>query len=61
VNSPGDRSGPLFHYSGGQISEVTVVSTGAEIESVSAIPGTSEALASGIVLPNGTSVVYQYS
>jgi hypothetical protein len=42
------------------------VTTGiAEIFSVSAIPGTSEALASGELLPNGgssaTSVVYQYS
>jgi hypothetical protein len=49
----------LFHYSAGAISEV---STGAEIYSVSAIPGTSDALASGEVLgSNGTSNVYQYS
>jgi hypothetical protein len=54
----------LFHYSAGQISDVTVA-TGAWIYSVSAIPGTSEALASGATLANGSSdgasVVYQYS
>ncbi|HXT91180.1 MAG TPA: hypothetical protein VN714_18165 [Trebonia sp.] len=52
----------LFHYSAGKITAVTVPG-GAELTSVSRIPGTAAALAGGVqlVVPNGTSVVLQYS
>jgi len=52
----------LFHYSAGKVTAASVP-VGAEINSVSRIPGTAAALAGGGQLgtSNGTSVVLQYS
>ena len=52
----------LFHYSGGKVTTASVP-VGAEVNSVSRIPGTAAALAGGGQLgtANGASVVLQYS
>lgn len=52
----------LFHYSGGSITVVSVPG-GAELNSVSRIPGTAAALAGGAQFPSSgqTSVVFQFS
>lgn len=57
---PSRLEGALFHYSAGQITEVNL---GAFAYSVSHIPGTAEALASGFQAGTGTgsAVVWQFS